>query len=331
MKRLSESSGFTMVELLTTIALISMLLGILVPAVQSARETARRSRCAGNMRQLGLAALAFHDAKKSFPPGLTQEYVGSQTQGHSVFYFLLPFLEEKGVFERMDAFVPSNNMSAVAGTGAATFLPILACPTDFFSAGNPHQAADGNRFGATSYRANGGSRPLAGSEATNDGTFMATGSRARKASTAPLGILVRLTHITDGTAKTLLFAESSHIDDNFDTFSASGFNNGSALTRWSRWYPGGDDTGLGHIMCGAFAPLKYETPFRYGESGAPASSTDWAIHRDRRLGAIGSLHRRGANASFADGSVRLLDERMDQSILELFCKRADGQSITELP
>ena len=83
-------------------------------------------------------------------------------------------------------------------------------------------------------------------------------------------------------------------------------------------------------MCGAFAPVKYETPFRYGESGAPALA-DWAIHRDRRLSAIGSLHRKGANALFADGSVRLLEERMDQSILELICKRADGQSITDLP
>lgn len=330
MKQISVRTGFTMVELLTTIVLVLMFLGILLPAVQSARETARRSRCAANMRQLGVAALAFHDAKKSLPPGFTQEDVGSQTQGHSVFYFLLPFLEEKGVFDRMDALVPSNNISAVAGTGAAALLPILVCPTDIFTAGNPYVAADGNRFGVTSYRANGGSRPLAGSEATNDGTFMATGSRARKAATAPLGQLIRLKHITDGTAKTLLFAESTHVDDNFDTFSAAGFNNGSTINRWSRWYPGGDDSGLWHLMCGAFAPVKYETPFRYGESGAPALA-DWAIHRDRRLSAIGSLHRKGANALFADGSVRLLEERMDQSILELICKRADGQSITDLP
>jgi type II secretory pathway pseudopilin PulG len=52
-----------MVELLTTIALLSMLLAILLPAVQSARETARRSRCAGNLRQVTLAALAYHDVK----------------------------------------------------------------------------------------------------------------------------------------------------------------------------------------------------------------------------------------------------------------------------
>jgi prepilin-type N-terminal cleavage/methylation domain-containing protein len=323
--------GFTMVELLTTIAVLSMLLAILLPAVQSARETARRSQCSGNLRQIGLAALAFHDAKKSLPAGLTQERIAGEVQGHSMFYFLLPFLEEEGVAERMDARVPRNNLTTVAGTKAAAVVPILVCPTDIVAAGNPHEAADGNRFGVTSYRGNGGSRAFAGSEATNDGTFMATGSQARKAASAPPGQVVRLTQITDGAAKTLLFSEAAHADDNFDTFSAAGYNDGDPIARWSRWYPGGDDSGLGHVMCGAFAPVKYETPYRHGEPGAPASATDWTIHRDRRLGAIGSLHRMGANGSFADGSVRLLEENMDRSVLELICRRADGKQITELP
>ena len=323
--------GFTMVELLTTIALLSMLLAILLPAVQSARETARRSRCAGNLRQVGLAALAYHDVKKALPPGLTQELVQEDVQGHSVFYFLLPFLEEKAVFDQMDSRVPRNNLTDEAAVKAAAVVPTFVCPSDILAAGNPHESTDGKRFGATCYRANGGTRPVAGTEAMNDGTFMATGTRARKAPTAPPGQVVRLSHITDGAAKTLLFAESSHADDNFDTFSAAGFNGGSPLARWSRWYPGGDDAGLWHVMCGAFAPVKYQTPFRHSEPGAATNPTDWAIHRDRRLSAIGSLHRMGANGSFADGSVRLLDEKMDESILELICKRADGQQIPDLP
>jgi type II secretory pathway pseudopilin PulG len=320
-----------MVELLTTIALLSMLLAILLPAVQSARETARRSRCAGNLRQVTLAALAYHDVKKALPPGFTQELIGGELQGNSVFYYLLPFLEEKGVFDQMDARLPRNNLTAEVGAKAAAVIPTLVCPTDILAAGNPHESTDGNRFGATSYRANGGSRPVAATEATNDGTFMATGSRARKATTASPGQVVRLAQITDGAAKTLLFAESAHADDNFDSFSAAGFNGGVRLASWSRWYPGGDDSGLWHVMCGAFSPVKYQTPFRHGEPGGATTPTDWAVHRDRRLGAIGSLHRMGANGSFADGSVRLLDEKMDESILELICKRADGQQIAELP
>lgn len=330
-RRRAETSGFTMVELLTTIALLSMLLAILMPAVQTARETARRSRCAGNLRQVGLASLHYHDVKNSLPPGYTQERIGGTLQGHSVFYFLLPFLEEKGVFEQMDPRVPSNNVSTTPGQKAAAALSILACPTDVFAAGNPHGAEGGPRYGATSYRANGGSRPLAAVAATNDGTFMATGGQARRAPAAPAGQTVSIKHISDGASKTLLFAESSHVDDNFDSFTAAGWNAGDKLAAWSRWYPATDDNGMGHVMCGGFAPVNYTTLVRHGEPGGPTSQEGWAVHQDRRLGAIGSLHRRGANSVFADGSVRLLEETMEQSILELICKRADGQTIPDLP
>jgi prepilin-type N-terminal cleavage/methylation domain-containing protein/prepilin-type processing-associated H-X9-DG protein len=327
----ARTLGFTMVELLTTIALLSMLLAILLPAVQSARETARRSRCSGNLRQVGLASLHYLDANKTLPPGYTQERIGGARQGHSVFYFLLPFLEEKAVFVQMDSRVPLNNVSTTPGEKAATALPILACPTDVFSSGNPHGTEGAPRFGATSYRANGGSRPLAAAAASNDGTFMATGGQARRAPTAPAGQTIAIKHISDGASKTLLFAESSHLDDNFDSFTAAGWNAGDRLAAWSRWYPATDDVGMGHVMCGGFAPVNYTTPFRHGEPGGPTSPEDWAVHQDRRLGAIGSLHRRGANSVFADGSVRLLEETMEQSILELICKRADGQTIPDLP
>jgi prepilin-type N-terminal cleavage/methylation domain-containing protein len=327
----ARTLGFTMVELLTTIALLSMLLAILLPALQSARETARRSRCAGNLRQVGLASLHYHDAKKSLPPGYTHERIGGTLQGHSVFYFLLPFLEEKAVFEQMDPRVPLNNVSTTPGEKAASALSVLACPTDVFTDGNPHGAEGAPRYGATSYRANGGSRPLAAVTATNDGTFMATGGQARRAPTAPAGQTISIKHISDGASKTLLFAESSHVDENFDSFTAAGWNAGDKLAAWSRWYPAADDTGMGHVMCGSFGPVNYTTPFRHGEPGSPSSQEDWAVHQDRRLGAIGSLHRMGANGVFADGSVRLLEETMEQSILELICKRADGQTIPDLP
>ncbi len=320
-----------MVELLTTIALISMLLGILLPAVQSAVETARRSKCASNMRQVGLAALHYHDANRALPPGYLQLRIDNVLQGHSVFYYLLPFLEEKAAFDQMDPRVPRNNRTTTPGVKAATPVPSLVCPTDIFAAGNPHRAADGTYYGATSYRANGGGRAVAATAATNDGTFMGTGKLARRAPTAPPGQTVAMKHISDGLAKTLLFAESKHIDDNFDSFASLNWDGTEKIATWSKWYPAGDDSGMGNLMCHAFAPVMYTIPFRQGTPTAPTSADAWAIHQDRRLGAIGSLHRMGANAVFADGSVRLLEEAMDESVLELICKRADGESIPELP
>lgn len=323
--------GFTMLELLTTIALMTMLLGILLPALQSALETARRSACANHMRQVGLGALNFHDANGALPAGYTLDRVRGTPQGHSVFYHLLPFLDETTVFDQMNPKVPSENISTVPGIRAAAVVPVLVCPTDVFADGNPRRAADGPYFGATSYRANGGSRPLAAAEATNDGTFMCTGSLARRAATAPPGQAIAMKHITDGVSKTLLFAESAHVDRNFDSFTVLDLGGGEAIASWSKWYPAGDDTGMGNVLCGAFAPVMYTTPFRHGEPGAPTSAEAWAVHHDRRIGAIGSLHRMGANGVFADGSVRLLEETMDRAILELVCRRADGQSIPDLP
>lgn len=323
--------GFTMVELLTTIALFSMLLGILLPALQSAVETARLSKCRNNLRQVGLAALYYHDAKKTLPPGYAQQRIGNLLQGHSVFFYMLPFLEEKAAFDQMDSRVPRNNLSTVPGFKAATALPIVICPTDTFAAGNPHRSADGNYFGATSYRANGGSRAVAAPAATNDGTFMGTGDLARQAPTAPPGKAVAMKHITDGLAKTLLFAESKHVDENFDSFAFLGWDGTEKIGAWSKWYPAGDDSGMGNVMCHAFAPVMYTIPFQQGTPTAPSSAEAWAIHQDRRLGAIGSLHRMGANAVFADGSVRLLEETIDEAILMLICKRADGESIPEMP
>lgn len=340
----SPRRAFTMVELLVTIAILGLLLAILMPGVQSARETARRMKCASNLRQVGLAALYHHEAKKALPPGYTQDRInaagqvwkagstsGYSFQGHSVFYFLLPFIEEKGLFDKMDARVPLNNRSAVPHAKAAAALPVVTCPTDVFPEGNPHQYSSTEWYGVTSYRANGGSRPFFATSSTNDGMFMATGSQARKAASAPPGQPVRLKTVSDGTAKTLLFAESAHVDDNFNTFTTAGWNSGSTISTWARWYPAGGDNGLGNLLCGSFADVNYTTPFRHGQPGAPTSSSQWFVYQDQRLNAIGSLHRNGANGAFADGSVRFLEDSMAQSVLTLLCTRADGQQILELP
>jgi len=179
--------GFTLVELLVVIAIIAVLVGLLLPAVQSAREAARRSACQNNIRQLGLAALAYHDSRNEFPPGYTQERINGSFQGHSVFYFLLQHIEGGALFDSMSSTVPLDNRSAVPGQRAGTPVATFVCPSDDFPEGNPHQFSSTEHYGVTTYRANAGSRPFFATSATNDGMFMATGSQARKASSAPGG------------------------------------------------------------------------------------------------------------------------------------------------
>ena len=336
----SHRRGFTLVELLVVIAIIAALIGLLLPAVQSARAAARRSACSNNLRQLGLGALNFHDVRGKFPSGYTQDRINSagvvwtggstggfSFQGHSVFYFLLPFIEEEPVFSGMDGRVPLNNRSNVPGTRAAAAIKTFICPADEFAEGNPHRFNANELYGATTYRANGGTRPLFPTSATNDGMFMATGSTARKASTAPEGRQVRISEATDGTSKTILFADASHRDVNFNTFTTAGWNSGSTMGTWSRWYPAGGDNGMGNLMCGAFAEVNYRTPWPHGGPGAPGSQSAWFIHQDRRLSSIGSEHPGGANVVMADGAVRFLGDAVPQDVLTRLCVRDDGQII----
>ncbi len=120
--------GFTLVELLVVIAIIGILIALLLPAVQAAREAARRSQCTDNLKQLGLALQNYHDVNRSFPtmsvfggggPGLQQAY------HHTWLTAILPFVEQQALYER------TNKMTWAWGQPImGTILPVLKCPSD---------------------------------------------------------------------------------------------------------------------------------------------------------------------------------------------------------
>jgi prepilin-type N-terminal cleavage/methylation domain-containing protein len=120
--------GFTLVELLVVIAIIATLIGLLLPAVQGARESARKTGCLMNMRQLGLASHGYLTLKKRIPPGWTAP-TGSATlpARHNLITYLLPFLEQATIADRVDW---NRHWNVGRNTTAlAVELPIVRCPS----------------------------------------------------------------------------------------------------------------------------------------------------------------------------------------------------------
>jgi prepilin-type N-terminal cleavage/methylation domain-containing protein len=117
--------GFTLIELLVSIAIMGILMGLLLPAMQAARGTARRMNCSNNLKQIGLAIHGFHDVNKGLPPQATYA-VGSTFSGYSVHARILPYIEQNSIHDRVDF----TRGYAAQPDVCKLKLPIYRCPSD---------------------------------------------------------------------------------------------------------------------------------------------------------------------------------------------------------
>ena len=130
-----RSPGFTLVELLVVIAIIGVLVALLLPAVQAAREAARRSQCTTNMKNVALAVLNFHDAKQHFPPPVSMPDMNFEPLYPTRLFGnwaidVLPYLEQQGLFQRFQISGTVRLSDAVNAEPRATPLAVMRCPTD---------------------------------------------------------------------------------------------------------------------------------------------------------------------------------------------------------
>ena len=189
-----NKTGFTLVELLVVIAIIGILIGMLLPAVQSVREAARRTQCQNNLRQIGLACLNYESARQQLPPGVTDDDSSLIDANHTGFVFLLPFMEQANLFDQFD--LTTDWKSPTNAPLANNVLPGLHCPS------NPQSEVGENETGAftgaaTDYAFSKGSLAyLSDSDDSQNGMFDVNSDR-------------KLAAVTDGLSNTMMLGEAA--------------------------------------------------------------------------------------------------------------------------
>jgi prepilin-type N-terminal cleavage/methylation domain-containing protein/prepilin-type processing-associated H-X9-DG protein len=288
--------GFTLIELLVVIAIIGVLIALLLPAVQSAREAARRAQCVNNLKQLGLASANYESAYGSLPPGHLPggdvTYGGQWWGGSNVFIHLLPFLEQGAIANSYNFAAnmtnPPNN--TVAGIGVSG----LWCPSDPTVSEAAPMRTDiydfippGGVQHFTSYHGNRGS--FYQSTPTNTRSPSASCYPRRAAfcnGTIANGGVVRLAEIRDGTSTTFLFGEKAA------GILADADRNDFYLWQSGWWWDCFLDT--------EFPINAYR---KYARQIAGPEDWWWVA-----VQGASSFHPGGANFVFVDGSVRFIKE-----------------------
>jgi prepilin-type N-terminal cleavage/methylation domain-containing protein/prepilin-type processing-associated H-X9-DG protein len=287
--------AFTLIELLVVIAIIAVLIALLLPAVQSAREAARRSQCCNNLMQVGIAILNYESSHERLPPGVVNN-TGPVLDLPKGYHFgwltqILPYCDQKNIYNHFNFKI---GLYEVQNSTTRTIVSrSFLCPSD------PGPARGAGLVAMTSYVGihHDAEAPIA---ASNNGVFFLNSS-------------IRYEDITDGSSQTLFVSEK--LNDGLDQGWASGTRASLRNAGWS-------------VNSSKAASSTVVGTGRSDGLGALDENPDAEPGTPTFVGGMSSRHPGGANFTFGDGSVRFLKNSLTIGILKLLANRADGEIIS---
>jgi len=324
--------GFTLIELLVVIAIIAVLIALLLPAVQQAREAARRSQCKNNLKQMGLGLHNYHDTYNKFPIGTRGALTATPNiQGVNWRVSLLPYVDQAPLFNLLD--FSGSNFSGYAGTGGLTggntalqglVVTLFLCPSSsvspFINQPGFDNAGPGDTTANTmmhQYVGIAGSNPdpsirPSSCKSGTHGVICDDGLLHWNRSTSTRDA-------TDGLSNTMIVAEQSGTVNNVPISAnyAGGWTGASQVVPLSA---------LGENQAYYSAGV---TSVRNGgiNSKDPLPPYSSAPHQNNTI--LNSMHTGGIHALLGDGSVRFLSQNMAHITLLNLCTMNDGQVLGE--
>ncbi|MDB5335472.1 MAG: Prepilin-type N-terminal cleavage/methylation protein [Planctomycetaceae bacterium] len=336
-KSVSRQRGFTLIELLVVIAIIAVLIALLLPAVQQAREAARRSQCKNNLKQMGLGAHNYEGTYSKFPSsGESTDESSAPTIyrrffPHSFNVQILPFIDQSNVYNLINL----NQHYSMSPVACSTKIASFLCPS------NGVTGADLGGFGLTDYM------PVAYVD------YDTNGNRQSKVAgfdvPGTLGFCNPISKITDGLSNSIMVIE----DSGRPTNNGGSYDQASTMPVIATL--GGIQTANSALMAASANVTPYTlggtigVPGRWadpdngsGISGPPAGAMNQKINNNKtgtlcpyNTNNCGpndepfSLHTGGVHALLGDGSVRFLSDSLDFNILRRLANPKDGEVIGE--
>jgi len=333
-ERVHSRPAFTLVELLAVIAIIGTLVGLLLPAVQAAREAARRSSCSSKLRQIALGVINYQDASRRFPPGAVQSNTACQPPEYNAgsnptvrraswTVWILPFVEEAAMYTRMNPTSTSTRFGALltSTTGedstnlAAQNTPLSIykkCPSDIAQRATQPSL---NYFGVQG----GGAEADAACRNGSTSNYRLRFDNGILTTQLTTDAAISAAKVTDGLSKTFLVGESRWWSYDYTNVLNGNYFGWSSSNRPNTW-------AQPLVLAAAVDPINnplvdYDASQAWGTTATPTN----AVYLGTHTRCFGSRHPGGCHMAMADGSVQFVSNSISTTIYRQLGTRADGQ------